>query len=261
MGGIDTTQPYVAWLAQGCTVNGTAGGVIHAGTGNTIEGSIGIEDATGPIMMDAVIGSSFQTQDNMIGNIQDFDLTALRENPDYFPQHMLTIYLDPSQSAVAHIWPLTANDVVGTGPIAEGTLIGIPADDPMPADLTPGGKFLWRNVQQFGWLHYNIGGSGTISARIWIVDSANDAIANDIASSISQIVPHLCLYMGQTSVNNIKGMVGGVRSDAFPPPPPIDYSPTGGVPVKPSTFGAWYGYGASLGGVGIYYDVPWPKQP
>jgi hypothetical protein len=53
---------------------------------------------------------------------------------------MLTTYLDMSQSQIAHIWPLTANDVQGTGLILEGALIGIPADVPMPAGLTPGGQ-------------------------------------------------------------------------------------------------------------------------
>jgi hypothetical protein len=259
IGGVDTMKPYVVWVAQGCTINGTAGGAIHSGTGNTIECNtgLGIEDGTGPLLMDAVIGSNFQIQDNMIGNIQDFDLTALRNNPNYFPQHMLTIYLDPSQNLVGHIWPLTANDVVGSGLIPEGALIGIPADVPMPAGLSPGGRFLWQNVQQFGWLHYNIAGVGTIQAKIWVIDPANNAIANDIANSISQIVPHLCLYTGQTSVNNMKGMVNGIRSDAFPAPPPLDYSPTGGHPVQPSSFGAWYGHGLN-GSVGIYYDTIWP---
>jgi hypothetical protein len=106
IGGVDTTKPYVVWVAQGCTINGTAGGTIHSGTGNTIECNtgLGIEDGTGPLLMDAVIGSNFQSQDNMIGNIQDFDLTALRNNPNYFPQHMLTIYLILLESG----WPYLA---------------------------------------------------------------------------------------------------------------------------------------------------------
>jgi hypothetical protein len=167
IGGVDTTHPYVVWLVQNSRdINGQgAGGAIHAGSGNTITGNVGITDGTGPLVMDAVTNTGFLTADNMVGNIQDFDLTALRNNSDYFPQHMMTIYFDPSVSAQQHIWPLTANDVAGNGPIIEGSLIGIPQDVPMPSNLTPGGKFLWRNVQQFGWLHYNIGGGNVLTLK------------------------------------------------------------------------------------------------
>jgi hypothetical protein len=209
--------------------------------------------------MDAMTGAANNDTialDNAGGLITDYDLTQLRNNPDYFPQHMFACLIDEPQSAASAVWPVTAFDGGGSGNIPEGTLIGIPADVPMPSGLSPGGKFLWRNAQQFGWMPYNVGGGqNTVGLKAYWQDSANQSVAQDIANNMRNIIPFLCVYTGSTSVNNMKGMVNGVRSDAFPAPPLLDYSPTGGNPVQPSSFGAWY----STSQGNPFYNTIWPK--
>ena len=51
----------------------------------------------------------------------------------------------------------------------------------------------------------------------------------------------------------MKGMVDGMRSDAFAAPPPLDLSPTDDNKVLPSTFGAWYGM-SRTGSIGYFYN-------
>ena len=60
---------------------------------------------------------------------------------------------------------------------------------------------------------------------------------------------------GQYDVNTIKGRLATAStwSDAWPALPTIDYSQTGGVPVLPSTFGAWQG----ANGQGEFYNTIW----
>jgi len=245
LSGVDATQPYLYWVVNAAVMNATNTGnpkgqsPVHSGSGNFMTAAgLGIFDATGPLFMDAVTGSANVNTialDNAGGCITDYDLTQLRLNSNYFPMHMLTCLLDhDTQTAPSATWPAVAADTGSGGAggaIPEGALIGIPADVAMPAGLSRGAKFLWQSAQQFGWFPYNVTGGDTLFLKSYWQDPANEAVAFELLNAMGQIIPHLCVYVGSSSLSNMKGMVGGVRRDAFPAPPLLDYSPTGGNPV------------------------------
>lgn len=251
LGIIDATQPYMILTCETCTMN--TSGVAASGTIITAHNGIAIDDGAGPIMMDAL--TLQPGTGNAFGTIQDFELTAANADPDYFPQHMLAYELDPNMcNSNGPIWPLLDidNSFPNTGILPQGLTIGIPADVTMPTGQTRGFKFLWDIFQQFGGIFYNVSGNGCLSFGCYWSTSANEALANDIASSLSAIMAYMCILNpgnapdyntgiagAQFSQATQKGMATG-GTNAFAAPPPLDLSPTGGVDVAPSTMGAFY---------------------
>lgn len=236
IGGADVTQPYLVWSVSGATIN--TGAIT---TGSVITGTYGlqVDDGAGPIMTDAITGQP--GTNNSIGTIQDFELTAALANPNYVIQHMLAISLDPTQINNVLTWPLGVldNSFTNTGNVPQGVTLGIPNTITRPTGQTRGFYLLFDNLQQFGWFMYNVSGNGCLSLGCYSTLSANSALATDVANSINAIMPFICILSNQTALSSLKGKsTGGVN--AFAAPPLLDLSPTGGVPVLPSTFGAFY---------------------
>lgn len=245
MGVADVTKPYALYTLQTCTIN--TGSVQSSGTVITCHNGVAIDDACGPIMMDAITGQP--GTGNCFGTIQDAELTAARNDPNYVIQHMLAYEMDPSQmNSGSPIWPLAIIDLSfpNTGGLNQGYTIGIPADVAMPSGLNRGEQLLWNVFQQFGAFFYNVSGNGTMSFGCYYSDSANATIAGQISGGVNKILQQLCILNNQTGLSSMKGMVGGVRSDAFPAPPFIDLSPTGGVEVAPSSMGAFHPSGYNV---------------
>lgn len=248
IGGTDASQPYLVWSISDATINtGTV-----AASGSVITGTYGmcVQDGAGLIMVDAVTGTP--GSNNSIGGLMDYELSQGNADPNYVIQHMLTFQMDPTQAAPGNAgtlaWPLNAGDggATYTGIIPQGITIGIPASTPRPTGQTRGFYLLFDNLQQYGWFNYNFGGAGCTFITAYVVNPANQALANDCANSISAVMNYVCILNyannvagAQYSLATTKGFTTGATS-AFTPPPPLDLTPTGGVNVAPSSFGAWY---------------------
>lgn len=247
MGVVDVTKPYALYTFETCTIS-APGSVQASGTVITCHNGIAIDDATGQLMMDIITNQP--GTGNAFGTIQDFELTLLRTVPGYVIPHMLAYELDPSQvNSSAGAWPLLEvdNSFPDTGGLQQGLTIGIPADVAMPTGQTPGFEAWWNVFQQQGGFFYNVSSNNSLSLGVYQSDPANAALAADMQASLSAVMAYMCILNptagvagAQYSLATQKGMVGGVRNDAFPAPPVLDLSPTGGVTVLPSTFGAWY---------------------
>jgi hypothetical protein len=243
IGGADSTQPYLVWSISGASINT---GSVQA-SGSVITGTYGfqIDDGSGLIMCDAITGQP--GTNNSIGNIQDYELSLANASSSYVIQHMLAFSMDPSQaSSAGPIWPLKVIDggSVYTGIIPQGITIGIPASTPRPTGKSRGFYLLFDNLQQYGWFNYNFGAAGCTFISCYSTNSANAALVTDLGNSISSVMPYVCILANQTGLSSVKGLAsGGVN--AFPAPPLLNLSPTGGVHVLPSTFGAWYPSGYS----------------
>jgi hypothetical protein len=241
IGGVDATQPYLYWNISGATIDGSPQGTWQQGS--VIQGTYGfmVGDASGLIMEDGVTGTFSQ---NAMGNIQEYELQQALADPNYVIQHMLNFQQSPSVASGTHIWPLSANDT-GSGLVPEGTIIGIPNSDVRPAGKSRGWYLLYDNLQQYGWMFYNTG-PDTFNIMVVPQSSATQSLASDIGSEMSDVLTHAAILTNQTGPDSIKGYTPGATSP-YPSPPPLDYSPTGGVAVMPDSFGAWYPGG---------YDVP-----
>lgn len=245
LGVADVTKPYALYTLNSVTMNTSS--VQASGTVITCHNALAIDDACGPIMMDAITGQP--GTGNAFGAIQDAELTAARADPNYVIQHMLAYEMDPSQmNSAAAIWPLKIIDTSfpNTGGMNQGYTIGIPANVPRPTGMSRGKALLWDVFQQFGAFFYNVSGNGTISIDCFWSSAANQSLANDVANSFASIVPQLSILSNQTGLSSMKGMVNGIRSDAFPAPPILSLSPTGGLEVAPSTMGAFHPSGYNV---------------
>ena len=243
LGVIDATKPYALYHLNTATIN--TGSVQSSGTVITCRPAI--DNAAGQLMMDAITGQP--GTGNTLGAIQDADLTAANADPNYVIQHMLAYEMDPSQmNSATAIWPLLVIDTSfpNTGGLNQGYTIGIPASVAMPSGLSRGAQLLWHVFQQYGAIFYNVSGNGTLSIDCFVSTAANQALANDIANSISTILPRLCILSNQTGLTSMKGMVNGVRSDAFPAPPILNLTPSGGVETSPASFRAWHPSGYNV---------------
>lgn len=252
IGGADATRPYFVWsISQATMKNGVTGATITAvqAQNTVITGALFcVQDGAGQMMMDIETGT--QGLNNAFGNIQDYELTLARSDPNYFPQHMLAFLLDKTSqvSGAGPIWPLAVVDLSGanTGPIPQGITIGIPSSIPMPAGETRGFQFWWKMLQQFGAQHYNVADSGATVLNVYSTDPANAALVTDLQAAWTRVIASVCIldyvspHVGaQYSIATQKGMASG-GTDAFPQPAGLDLTATGGVNVAPSTFGAWY---------------------
>jgi hypothetical protein len=245
IGGADMTQPYLVWSISGATIN--TGSV--AASGSVITGTYGmqIDDGSGQIMTDAITGQP--GTNNSIGGIQDYELTLANASSSYVIQHMLAWTADVSQvnATGAPVWPLKIVDtsLTTTGVNPQGQTIGIPSTTARPTGMTRGFYLLFDNLQQYGWLMDNIGQGGATTIEVYSNLSANSALVTDIQNSINSVMQYVCILNNQTGLSSIKGFTTGATA-AYPPPPLLDLTPTGGVNVLPSTFGAWYpsGYNA-----------------
>lgn len=254
IGGADSSQPYLVWSISGATID--TGSVQN---GSTIRGTYGfqIDDGTGLIMCDAITGQP--GTNNSIGGIMDFDLTNANADSSYVIPHMLAFALDPSQVNSTLVWPLKIvdNSFANTGNIAQGVTIGIPANTARPAGQSRGFYLLFDNLQRFGWFYYNVAGNGCCSTVCYSSNAANTGLAQDVANSMNAVMAYVGILQNQTGLSTRKGMVNGVRTDAFQAPPLLDLSPTGGQPVLPSTFSAWFPSGYN----GIDEPLPTPTPP
>lgn len=254
IGGLDESQPYLVWSISGATCN--TGPV--AASGSVITGTYGfcVMDGAGLLMVDAVTGNAGNA--NSFGGITSYELAQFAANPAYFPQHMLAYSLDPNYqcSGVGPIWPLQLvdNSSANTGPIPQGCTIGIPASTTMPSNLTAAQQFWFNQLQQFGAFFYNVAASGYTT--FFIYDDTGGTYSTQVsqlANAISSVMQYVCILNyasgtsgAQYSLATTKGATS-TSTNAFPAPAPLDLSPTGGVNVSPSTFGAWYpsGYNAT----------------
>jgi len=238
LGGSDSTRPFLGWSCNGALIDGAAGNAVQPG-GSTITCSVGllVFDTTGPVMEDAVTGmSAYQASDNAIGNLPDDELAQAVADPSYVPPHTIAVSADPSQVSASLAWPAVIADPGDTGPIPEGSLIGIPYDVPKPAGLTRGGSLVWDIFQRFGGIIYNTNGSGAIQFETYAQQASTQALADDMNASFPSIMPYLAILASdgspgsQTSADTAKGMIGGARADAFPAPPLLDTSIVGTHP-------------------------------
>lgn len=267
IGGADATQPYLVWSISGASMNT---GSVQA-SGSVITGTYGfsIQDGAGLIMVDAVTG--VLGSNNSLGGIQDYELAQIQADPNYVIQHMLAFQMDPSfqASSAGPIWPLNLTDTSGgpyNGPVPQGVTIGIPANQVMPAGKTRAYKALWDQLQQFGMENYNFGGTGGANFVIYDQSGAYGSLVSDLQAAWVDIGHNYISILNyangtsgaQYSLATTKGAVAG-STNAFPAPPPLDLSPTGGVNVAPSTFGAWYqntGYTATPTNPGVASGSP-----
>lgn len=266
LGGTDRTRPYIGWTCNDARIDGSAGNATHAGSAITCVGGMQIYDCTGPVMEDVFTGMTFTgASDNAIGNLPEFELQAALANNAYVPPHTVACSLDFTQMAVnTAAWPIAGTDTGGTGQIPEGVTIGIPYNTPKPTGKTRGYNLVWDILQQFGVVAYNVNGSGAISIETFPASSATIALVNDMNASFPAVMANTCILAfdgttgSQIGPTTAKGMVGGLRADAFPAPALLDLSYTGGVHVLPSTFNAWYATQ-----LGQFYNAPgdYPSAP
>jgi hypothetical protein len=245
LGGTDSTRPYLGWSCNGTLIDGSAGNAVQPG-GSTITCSIGllIFDTTGPVMEDATTGNgAYQSSDNAIGNLPDYELARAVADSTYIPPHTMTVTADTTQASPSLAWPVLVSDVGSTGSIPEGSLIGIPYDVPKPTGLSRGGSLLWDIFQQFGGIIYNTGGAGAISLETYAQQSSTKALVADMNDSFPIIMKSMAILASdgspgsQTSATTAKGMIGGVRADAFPAPPALELIPS-------ATHPEWYSTGS-----------------
>jgi hypothetical protein len=252
LGGTDSTRPYLGWTCNGTLIDGAAGNAVQPG-GSTITCSIGllIFDTTGPVMEDATTGNgAYQSSDNAIGNLPDYELAQAVADPTYVPPHTMTVTADTTQASPSLAWPVLVSDVGSTGSIPEGSLIGIPYNVPKPTGLSRGGSLLWDIFQQFGGIIYNTGGAGAISLETYAQQSSTKALVADMNDSFPTIMKSMAILASdgspgsQTSATTAKGMIAGARADAFPAPPKLELIPS-------ATHPEWYSTG-----LGDFFSSP-----
>ena len=252
LGGADSTRPYLGWSCNGTLIDGAPGNAVQPG-GSTIDCSIGlyIFDTTGPVMEDATTGNrAYQSSDNAIGNLPDYELARALAEPTYVPPHTVTVTADTTQASPALAWPVVVSDIGSTGLIPEGSLIGIPFNVPKPSGLSRGGSLLWDIFQQFGGIIYNTGGAGAISLETYAQQMSTSALVADMNNSFPTIMQSMAILASdgspgsQTSATTAKGMIGGARTDAFPAPPTLELIPS-------ATHPQWYSTG-----LGNFFSSP-----
>jgi hypothetical protein len=81
-----------------------------------------------------------------------------------------------------------------------------------------------------GALVYNFGSfGGGMDLQVYSTLSANASLVQDIVNSWPTVIQYFGLLTNQTGPSTAKGMINGVRSDAFPAPPLLDLSDIGGT--------------------------------
>ena len=267
VGGTDQTQPGLVWSISNAGMTNASGQTITSvqSSGTTITGTYGqqIDWGYGPFMEDAVTGQP--GFGNAYGVIQDVELSRANADPNYVIPHTIQIQMDVSQCNTSILWPLSTADggAKYTGPLSQGYTIMIPASTQRPANMTRGQSLLFDTFQQYGGLVYNFGYTGGgLNMMVFSTDPANATLLSDIVNNWPWAIQYMGLLTNQTGPSTAKGMVNGVRSDAFPAPPLLDLTPTGGVEVSSSTVGAYYStttlpYSVASGG----FTNPAPIQP
>jgi hypothetical protein len=277
---IDSSLPYKYVNVNDCRIGTNAGDAtaaksvsttnkfITCGPGNGSPGGMAVQDATGPVLMDAVTnimradGSAWENSDNGAGCITYYDLQQCLADPNYVIQHMTAMNFGLNFFNNTFIWPLTARDINGTGPTPEGVIIGIPASTARPAGKSRAFYAVWDLFQHFGGIFNNVTTNGQIAFKTMPRDSATATFVASMNSEFFNVVPFLCILDwtngvagAQYNLATLKGRLATATtwSDAFPAPPLLDFSQTGGVSVAPNTFGAWQG----SNGVGFCYNVNW----
>lgn len=257
IGGTDMTKPYLVWSISGAKIFNAANTQISSvqGSGCVIRGTYGlaVQDGAGLIMVDAVTGQPGDGNAN--GLIQEYELSQILADSNYVIQHMLQFQLDVGQaSSAGPIWPLKIIDggAIYTGVIPQGITVGIPSNVARPTGMTRGKAVLWDVFQQFGGFNYNFGATGGVNIEIYNNNSAYNSLVSDMVTSWPSVATQLCILNyangvsgAQYSLATTKGAIAG-STNAYPPPPPLDLSPTGGVNVAPNTFGAWYPSGYNV---------------
>jgi hypothetical protein len=249
IGGSDAAQPYLVWSISGATMNT---GSVQANGSSVITGTYGfsIQDGAGLMMVDIVTGTP--GSNNSIGNLQDYELAQIQADPNYVIPHMMAFQLDSNTqaSSAGPIWPLKITDVSNgsySGPIPQGVTIGIPANVPRPPGKTRAWYALFDQLQQQGMFNYNFGATGGVNFMVYDQSGAYGALISDLQTAWTDIGHNYIAILDYTngaagaqySLSTTKGAVAG-STDAFPAPPPLDLSPTGGLNVSPNSFGAWY---------------------
>lgn len=267
IGGFDLTQPYLMWNCGTAVITDANGATVTSitGPGWKITGVLmDVSDASGQLFMDIVTGQP--GTGNAYGLIQEYDLQQAVNDPNWVMQHMIAYSLDsrqmnsnvPPNNGGNPCWPLKIIDTSfpNSGSLLQGLTVGIPANTPYPAGKAGNRafKFLWDNAMQFGWLYYNQSGTGCISIEAYPLTTATTDFANLLAAEMNDIAGYLSILDytpgtagAQYSIDTQKGKLAGAASNpAFPPPPPLDLSPTAGVNISPSKFGAWYPSGYNV---------------
>ena len=271
---IDTSIPYKGVTINGCYIGSSQGNASPtaqvSATNNVIVAQTGmtVQDLTGPMLMDAITKctttTAWQNSDNVLGRITDYDLTQCNADPNYVIQHATCLNLgrDVFSNTSQVVWPFVTADSGGTGSVPEGTVWGIPASTVRPTGKSRGFNGLFDMCQWFGLIFNNVTEPGSSHLSALNISSANQALLADMSSQFSSVMKFLALLNyqnglagAQYSVATLKGRLANATgwSDARPAPPTLDYSATNGVPVKPSSFGAWQG----AHGVGTAYDTIW----
>lgn len=279
-GFIDSNLPYKYVCVNDCRIGTNSGNAspansvsstntyITCGPGNGSPGGMAIQDATGPVLMDAITnilrsnGTAWENSDNCAGCVTYYDLQQCIADPNYVIQHSVAVNLGLNFYNNTHVWPLVVGDVGGSGSTPEGIIIGIPANVVMPSGKSRAFKALWDIFQRFCGIFNNVTTNGQIAIKAMPRDTATANFVASLNSEFANIVPFLCVLDwtngsagAQYSLATLKGRLANATSwsDAFPAPPLLDFSQTGNTSVNPNTFGAWQG----SNGVGFCYNVNW----
>ncbi len=281
-GFIDTSIPYKYVTINDCRIGSNAGNATAAGVVSTINnyimcgpgggspGGMIVQDATGPVLMDAITGSVsltvWENSDNVSGCITYYDLQQCVADASYVIQHLVAVNLDTSvySSSGQCLWPLVISDNPGGGLIPEGVIIGIPTSTARPVGQTRPFYALFDLFQQFGGIFNNVTSGNQIAIKAMPMDSATTAFVAHMNMQFLNVLPYLRILNygsgiagAQYGLSTLKGRLANATgwSDAFTPPPTLNFAFTHG-PQLPSTFGAWQ---AANGLVEVYNTI-WTNE-
>jgi len=112
----------------------------------------------------------------------------------------------------------------------------------MPAGQSRGFNLLFKTLQAHGALYYNVSYTGATQLSAYPTSAATKALVADMSASLPSVMRYVCILAAdgtpgsQTSVQTAKGMIGGIRSDAFPAPPSLDYSTRSDIAGTPPRY-------------------------
>ena len=194
-GFIDSSIPYKYVTINVCYIGSNASNAnvanVVSSTNNFIVAGNGmlIQDATGPLYMDALTGSAnkWQNSDNISGGITYWDLQQCNADPNFVIRHSIMLQIGPSVFNGSNIWPLVTHDTGGTGSLPEGVVIFIPQTTPRPTGQTRGFYVMWDVLQQYGGVFNNVTAAGEVNCTAQCLDSATTSLASDMGNNFGSV--------------------------------------------------------------------------
>lgn len=213
-------------------------------------GHVWVEEAKFGGWWDLTAANETTTTATATVDFDDFTRPGLGPQPGPGPNNTSGV------ATAAPAWPANSVPSGGTGPIPIGATICIPHTVSKPNGQSRGYNLLFDIMRQNGLYVRGINSTGAASIGAAPASTATKALVTDMNASFASVMglAGILAFDGssgsQTGPSTAKGMIGGVRADAFAAPALIDLSDTGGTPSVPNTFGAWYATGQ-----GIFYNI------